>query len=493
MTAQPRWWSRLAEWRWAPHTLLAIFTILICFTITRFGSWIDESATLLMVRSSYSKLFEYTTYDAHPPLWYFVLKVWLELFGQSLVAARAESAVFMIATVAIWYRFARTRFSRPTALLALALSVTNPMMIHYAVEGRMYAFGMLLTAITTTLITGRWHRRWIAYWPLAVVMLYVHYFLAFVLAAQFLYLILTRESQERSLRFIILYGASIVLAFLPWIPFALHMTTMVVRNGFWIPPVTPSTIPNYVLHAFLHRIDGHLIGWRVFPAIVYLTVFVSAMIRAGRSKSSPQTALWCLAGVPWLFLLALSAKVAIFHPRYVIFGLPALILLIVLGAQAMRPRWRTFVLAVLLLGHVFAYLALREFGFSDRRRYWAMKPIAAQVSKPIDGELPTVVATWLFTFVDAKVSLSSEQRVVHLRESAKVPGTFPDVMYYDNPDWELTSLDDVHTRHAWILENGDGPNFPVPDNWHLVRSHRRGYARIRLFEITGGAPTTPHL
>ena len=496
MTSLPPWWRRLVDSRWTPVALVGVFVIAIVFTITLHGVWIDESATLLLVGPhSYGELLDYTTYDVHPPLWYLILKPWLQVFGNTVLAARSQSAVFMIAAVIVWYHFVRTRYSRPVALLGLALTVTNPMVIHYAVEGRMYACGILLTAITTTLITGRHRRRWFAYWPLAVAMLYVHFFLTFVLAAQFLYLLLDRKDQGVTIRWLVIYGASIVLAFAPWLPLAFQMTSGVVSRGFWIPPVVPSRVEGYVLHAFLHRLDADLVGWRVFPTLIYLATFTAVLIRAGRNGGPSRGVLWCLVGVPWLFLLALSSKIAVFHPRYVIFGLLALITLMAFGALRLTPRWRAFAIVVLLVGHIVGYREMRSFGYNDHQpRYWAMKKIAKEVSRPVNGEQATIVGTWLFTFFDAKVTLGHKMHVVHLRENPPTPGTFPDVMYYDHPEWVVDKLEDVSTRYAWTLEDVLRPPTEVPSNWKLLRTHRRGYARTRLFEIlpgtAGGASAT---
>ncbi len=486
-------WRRLIDSRFMPLVLLAVFACLIVSTINRFSIWIDESATLLLVGPhGYGEIVSYVKLDAHPPLWYLVLKPWLQLFGSSSLASRSESAVFMLVAFGVWYHFIKTRFSRSLAVLALALMVTNPMLLHYAVEGRMYAFALLLVAISCVVLTSGGPRRWFVYWPLAVAMLYTHYFLAFVVAAQFVYLLLRRREHDRSVLWIVLYGASIIAAFLPWVPYALHMTSAVVTNGFWIKPIAPSTVPGYVTGTFLHRLDAELQGIRVFPALLYLATFALVLVRARVARGGPFAMLWCLVVVPWVFLFILSCPplAPVFHPRYVIFGLPALITLLAAGARTLTPRWRVMAMVILLVGNLSGIEMLRWRGFDDTRGYWGMKQLAREIGQPIDGGLPTIVCAWLFPFFDARATLPPEQRIIQLRDSPPVATSFPDVLYYDKPDWYVTKIDDVHARHVWFVDEAGAPAKPVPDAWKLEITHVRGYARARLFTLPD-APAAP--
>ena len=475
-------WRRIVDSRALPLALLGVFALLIALVITRFSVWFDESASITLVGTrGYSEILRFTKFDVHPPLWYLVLKPWLQVFGSSILAARAESAVFMFAGVAIWYRVIALRWSRSIALVALALMVTSPMLLHYAVEARMYAFGVLLVAVSTLLVTGSWRWKWFAYWPCAVAILYTHYFLSFALAAQFLYLALRRE---RSLRWLALYGASIVLAFSPWLPVATTGTKMILHDGFWVRPVVPSTGLSYVLTTFLHRNDADLSGVKVFPALAYLATFGALVVRAARQRGAAFTYAWCLVLVPCALLFVLSCKplLPVFHPRYVIFGLPALIALLVAGAWTISGRWRVVAIAVLLIGHLEGEKLLRWRGFSDVRGYWAMKAIAREASAPIDGEVPTVVGTTLFTFFDARATLPMSQHVLQLRDEVPANDNFPDILYYDRHDWWVLSLDEIHARHVWVVDDAGKPPTAVPTSWRLVTGHLRGYAHTRLFD-----------
>jgi len=480
----PPTWRRIVASPAVPVALLALFAAVIILTINRFSIWIDESGSLLITGSdSYANIARRVTVDAHPPLWYWVLKPWLQVFGINIIASRAQSALFMISGVAIWYHFIKSRFSRDLGLLSLALMVSNPMIIHYAIEGRMYALSILLVAISCVLVTGRWRWRWYAYWPCAVAMLYTHYFLVFPIAAQFMFLLLRRDQQGLSLSWIVVYGASIIVGFAPWLPIAYAQTKMTVNDWFWIGPISPNTVFSYVLSTFVHRYNQDLTAFRVFPALLYLAAWATAMINAARAKGGPYALLWLLVAIPWVCLFLLSSGIMpVFDPRYVLFSLPALITLLAAGVLASPSRWRWLVVAVLVAGHLLGIQMLRYRGFTDRRGYYAMKKIAKEVSLPVDGELPWVATDWVFTFSDARAVLDPEQHVVWLRDHVPQLARV-DLLLYDRPDWYVRSLSDIPAHHVWTLENPDA-RMAVPANWKLIVSHRRGYAMTRLYEIT---------
>ncbi|HEY4242105.1 MAG TPA: glycosyltransferase family 39 protein [Kofleriaceae bacterium] len=472
---------RFVDSPWAPAFLFAIFTLLIVFTIRRFSIWFDESYTLLLVGpNGYASIAHRTAVDGHPPLWYWILKPWLSVFGVNILASRAQAALFMLAGLGVWYRFAKTRFSRPIALAMLALAATNPQLLHYAVEGRMYGLSILLSGVTCTLVTGRWRGRWIAYWPLAVAMLYIHYFLAFVIAAQFAYLLLSRREQGVGVVWILVYGASIVAAFLPWLPFAARQTSTIVSNGFWIPPITPHTPLAYVQQVFLHHTDPELQDWLMFVGTGFVLLFGWLFVRATRFRGGSYTLLWCAQAVPWAILLLLSCKpfVPVFHDRYVVFLLPSLLILIGAALVALPARVRTGAFAAFLVGQLWGISYLERIGFNHKQ--WTMNAIAAQVRQPIGGEVPIVVATAQFQFFDAKATMP-DRRVIDLR---KDPPKYEssDAIFYDRPDWWMLSLDDVHAKHVWLIEDGGKGETPLPAGWFQLYTAKHGYARIRLIE-----------
>ena len=118
--------------------------------------WFDEGYSILLAKHSVSELLALTAVDAHPPLYYLLLKMWGELFGFSEFALRSMSALFAAGTVTLALTLARKLFGTRVALIALPFVVIAPFILRYGYEIRMYSLvGFLGVAGTYALITAR--------------------------------------------------------------------------------------------------------------------------------------------------------------------------------------------------------------------------------------------------------------------------------------------------------------------------------------------------
>lgn len=472
--------------RAVPYALFALFVIEIALFLDRNSIWFDESYTILLVEPhGYADIARRTSVDGHPPLFYWLVKPWLALFGSSAAVLRAQQALWMIAGVALWYRFFATRFSQTVGLVVLALLVTNPYVVHYAVEGRMYALGLVFAAATTLLVTSSARWRWVAYWPLAVAMLYTHYFLAFVIAAQFVWMLFSRERQGLRVWWLLVYGASIVAAFVPWIPYAVAQTEVIVTRGFWIGPVTPFTVVTYVLQTFAHVVDADARGWFLFPGSGLLVLVGILLVRGARTRSEYRPLVLCLAIVPPLCLFVLSCEPLrpIFHPRYVLFTLPALLGLVAQGILALPPSWRRVAGGAVIAVQLFGLAVFWHRGTIEHHQYYSMKRVAREVAQPIDGELPAVVVLGHMEFFDAKVVMR-DQDVRLLRQGQPQFGGI-EAVYYDKPDWYVFDLAEVKARHVWFIEYVHNGPYGFPSHWTELQRLKRGYVQYRLARVDG--------
>jgi predicted membrane-bound mannosyltransferase len=73
--------------------LLAFALALRVWKLTDKNIGLDESTSWYLATGSVSHLVSWTAADVHPPLYYLLLKVWLWVFGDSLVALRSLSVI----------------------------------------------------------------------------------------------------------------------------------------------------------------------------------------------------------------------------------------------------------------------------------------------------------------------------------------------------------------------------------------------------------------
>jgi Dolichyl-phosphate-mannose-protein mannosyltransferase len=86
-------------------------------------------------------------YDVHPPLYFWTLAIWRVLFGGSLEVARALSALFVLGTLALLYRYASEMQMRWSSVPVIIYAVSAAG-LRYAYTARPYAMATFLIVLT---------------------------------------------------------------------------------------------------------------------------------------------------------------------------------------------------------------------------------------------------------------------------------------------------------------------------------------------------------
>ena len=119
-------------------TLLAL--VLRFYRIGEKSIWLDEAFSLWIARHPlWEGLGWLIRIDQHPPLYYSLLHVWTELFGELQGPVRMLSALFSTAAVPLFYSAARRLLDRTSAAIAAGILATSPFHVQFAQETRMYA------------------------------------------------------------------------------------------------------------------------------------------------------------------------------------------------------------------------------------------------------------------------------------------------------------------------------------------------------------------
>ncbi len=127
--------------------ILAAALVIRAINLGRFDIGTDEAHSFLTATHDGSIL-EALKNDTNPPLYFFVLKGWIGLFGVSLLAMRALSVVCSVAAVGALGALARSAgASDRTVLWTLMLGAFSPIQLHYAQEVRGYSLAILLLTL----------------------------------------------------------------------------------------------------------------------------------------------------------------------------------------------------------------------------------------------------------------------------------------------------------------------------------------------------------
>jgi 4-amino-4-deoxy-L-arabinose transferase-like glycosyltransferase len=90
--------------------------------------------------------------EPHPPGYYMLLLGWTEIFGSSIIALRAPSALFGIGAVLLVYLVARRTEDPLTAVLSAAMLAVHGLHIYWSQTSRMYAMACFIGLMTTLLL-----------------------------------------------------------------------------------------------------------------------------------------------------------------------------------------------------------------------------------------------------------------------------------------------------------------------------------------------------
>ena len=171
--------------------------------------------------------------ERSPPLYYVLAWAWSKLFGTGEVGLRSLSAILGTLTVPVAYAAAATLgSSRRVALFAAAFVALNPYLVWYSQEARSYALMVLLATWALVYFARSLERpeaSSLAMWALASALaLSSHYFAAFLIVPQAVWLLLRNRSRRRAM----LATAAIAAVGLALIPLAVSQEGEGRRNAF---------------------------------------------------------------------------------------------------------------------------------------------------------------------------------------------------------------------------------------------------------------------
>jgi len=332
--------------------------------------WWDEARNLDVARRALTAIAVSPELDIHPPLYFYSLHFWERLAGNSEFAVRFHSTWWGLLTIPVLYRLGRRLGGQGMAAATAAIAAVSPALIGEAQETRMYTMALFWLCLGGWSL---WHAAfgvpehfgpyWGAFILCAAAALATHYSTVFVLATWYLFLmgwwVISDSQHWRSrLRAVALSGLGIGALLLPLWPIAWRQITPY-RN----PTLTVPTWRQYLLdcwQAFTLGLDiepERVAPWLLGIAAVFiLGLLVMAWERRPLSAGSrrPQALAACLWLLSWLTLPLLIYYVvlldrATFHPRYILFVLPALILLLAWGLAAWWRRVRLVGIAMALV------------------------------------------------------------------------------------------------------------------------------------------------
>jgi 4-amino-4-deoxy-L-arabinose transferase-like glycosyltransferase len=357
-------------------TILLLLILLLAFGLRFFhldaqSLWNDEGTSVAVAQRDLITITRDAASDIHPPLYYWLLGVWVRLFGVGETAVRSLSALLGVVLVALTYGLGRLLIGRWVGLAAALLAAIHPFQVYYSQEARMYMLLTVLTAgamLALVRVVGR--GSWAAWGTLVVLEtcgLYTHYSFAFVFLvlnlAYALWLLLTWRREPVTWRWLnwVLSQVAVMVLYLPWLPTAIQQVTT------WPSPSQTTALLPALAETWRWLVFGPTIDTSVVivPLLVAALVALVGLMGLGAGwmgKSPPHSgwsagllALWL--SLPVLLMLALG----LYREAYLKFLLvttPALTLCLACGLLTSVPNPSRTKVTVLRIVQLLAALCL---------------------------------------------------------------------------------------------------------------------------------------
>jgi mannosyltransferase len=198
----------------------------------------DETVTVWLMHLPLGRMLTTIPHtESTPPLYYVLAWLWTRVTGTGAVGIRSLSALIGVATIPVAYAAAKQLANELAGRIAALLAALSPALVWYSQEARAYAllallctasllvFGRALAALNKDggTRTGRRSivRRRLAWWAvIASLALMTHYFAAFIIAPECVWLFVTGWSGRR--RDVIVANAAVAAVGLALLPLILR-------------------------------------------------------------------------------------------------------------------------------------------------------------------------------------------------------------------------------------------------------------------------------
>jgi mannosyltransferase len=333
---------------------------LVCLRCKPF--WFDECFSVEIGRIDWRNFLHLLWWrEANMSFYYVLLRIWLH-FGKSPFFVRSLSVAISGGSILAIYWVARLLYNRRVALGAAALLAMNAYDVRYAQEARSYSLFVLLATLSSGFLIA-WlrqptRRNWRGYLVTSILAVYAHFYALLLVAAHWVVLrwtgppFSTKAESGAAKHELQRAWIGIGIGVMPLLVFVAKTGAGPIR---WIqrPGITD------LLKFCIDVTSG-------FP-ILYLLACLAALVplkddllaRHGKWETFRVHFLFVWLLFPILLTIFLSFARPVFLPRYMIFCVPALVILAAAGLASVPPKWMGAILmggTVLLSARMVPYV-----------------------------------------------------------------------------------------------------------------------------------------
>lgn len=365
--------------------LIVIFGLLIRLTAIDkpAGLWNDEYISwFISTKSLSADFFQAIFQNCHMPLYYFYLKCWTFLFGNSDITLRISSVIPSILAIITMFFVGKEAKNEETGILCATFTAMSGFLIYFSQEVRFYSLLFLFSSLAILFMMRLFEKQtklnYICFYLFNLLVIFTHTIGFVFVFCNFIFLFgyLKKENKISAKQIYILLGLT-TLAIVPFIPFLYKTLTGSYISQFWSDFSITKLF--FVLSDYSSPIQINLIntpihvttlllkssklntGYLIF-AIVPIIISLICIIRA-LFKVDTKIRLVVLSGICTLFAMIIASLTGkmVLITKYTTEIYPIFIILFAIGLYYIRPEYIKKALAVIFFGLTFAYILMSDF------------------------------------------------------------------------------------------------------------------------------------
>jgi len=336
--------------RWGMVGLLIAAFAIRAFTLTNQSLWRDEVDALRFATAPWREMLAtFTQPGWNGPLYFVLLRGWVELTGQSEFALRYLSLLFGVLAVVLAFALAKRLADSLAAFFCSALFALSPYLVWYSQEVKMYTLVLALATLAIYALRQAMDgERQIVWWVTLVmatsISMYCHILAALLIPVEMILSLVWGLGSRRIgwWKGALVSLACLTLPYLPLLQWELPLVLTPAQTGFAFYPLDQMLL--ILLSGFAAGVSGMLPMTALWPAGSLLLIGVAVGVARWRDKVA--LLVWLL--LPPLALWIISLNRPIFTDRYLIWIGTAFYLGVSLGVAALWRLWKPLGVVVLV-------------------------------------------------------------------------------------------------------------------------------------------------
>jgi len=362
---------------WQQHNLIILILVLalgLRLPLLNGSFWLDEAAQVLESSRPWSQQLKIAA-DFQPPLIHLILFFALKISTAEWWLRTTVALIPGLVTIWASYEIGRKIINQKAGIMTALLLATSSFHIFYSQELRPYSLPTMWAILSWLPLLkavnfkkfSRLH--WLSYTLISLLGLYSSYLYPFFLAAQLIWVIVTKRHKLQEMIGSVFL---MIIGFLPWLPSFFEQLKVggTVREKLpgWdqVVSITQLKSPALVVGKFVYGVmDIELTPFFItsFTLLAFVFGYLIYLNLNNFKKTKAQKSLVLVLSwltLPLLLAWLISFWVPVVRPKRVLFLLPATYLFIsqiaTLGRKKIQQQWGTALISILLLLNMWGVL-----------------------------------------------------------------------------------------------------------------------------------------